>query len=170
MKPLELLELFLLLLLACTSRVEVPEPTCDPPGPLVFAPPSGFTPEQQLEIYNAAAVWNEVTLDTHRIVFSAYGTWRILSWPPAVPWLTGQWTPYHVMLIRPGRDDVGPISLHEFGHALGLEHIASPGSLMCGEDAAPTDEERPGYCAVRRDGRPFTSDDIAECRRVGACP
>lgn len=169
---------------ACVSAAPAPHPqttvldqtptcpTCPPPpGPYEFYPPSGFIDEHIVAIKAAAAELDKNTNADHKITFSERGTRRILAWyPEPLPrgYLAGQWLwSYGVMLIRPGETEIFGISLHEFGHALGMHHIASPGSVMCGQDKAPPGAPD-GWCGPSS-ATTLTADDRRECARVGAC-
>ena len=170
-------------LTACAATPSVQAPTttiidqtttspCPLPGPYEFYPPSGFTPAHEQEIRAAAAKLNAITDEHHQITFSERGTNRILAFNPEplpVGYLTGQWlSAYGVMLILPGTSPVYGVALHEFGHAVGMEHIASPGSVMCSQTKAPSEDVSSGWCGSAS-ATELSGDDKIECVRVGAC-
>lgn len=101
--------------------------------------------------------WNTHTLPDHRCTIDGEH-WRIVrDWPSGGP-CEGkpgcERTEEHTIWIAPVPDDTATkaIALHELGHALGLSH--TDGGIMDPDEL----------------GTEITPIDIAECRRVGACP
>lgn len=145
--------LLLLLLVAC-SDTPPPLVECEPAGPYTFYPAA-----EERAIETEMAKWNAVTVEGRRLSFSLHGHQRILLMRPYEPSFQGQWLTDGVMFLEPG-PELGERALHELGHALGLGHVDVRGAVMCG---APFD------CGPTRP-RELTAADIAEGRRVGACP
>jgi hypothetical protein len=123
--------------------------------PLAFAVDPTFVPSEHDEIARAADDWNARTVSSKRITFDG-SSWRILKRAPDSGYNGYTDGRAHIIQISPesGRDGAGfyAVSLHEFGHALGLNHTTT-GVMM------------PFTVSVE-----FTPEVMAECRRAGACP
>lgn len=110
-----------------------------------------FTAGQQDEIQRAADAWNAFTVRPVRLTDD--GDWLIL--PALVP---GGWLGYsqprrRLIRVSPMTpdDQIYAVALHELGHALGLRHVSQ------------------GVMDPTRQTVDFSEQDMAECRRVGAC-
>lgn len=112
----------------------------------------GFTPDETNIIAQAAAKWNAVTLPEKQITFNG-DHWLIVKeqTPPG----TAGWTVAYTRRISvlPGltADQTYRIALHEFGHSIGLMHLANG---VMNPDNIQTE---------------FSAEDMAECHRVNAC-
>lgn len=129
---------------------------CGRPEPRV-AVSTEFTPEESAAIAKAAAKWNTIVRTP---VHVDGGPWQMIKAEPPdykSKGFIGQ-TDYpgkHIW-IMPG---LAPelfyaLVLHEFGHMLGLHHVQGAAVMN------PT---------VKREQTEFTSADIEECQKVGAC-
>lgn len=109
-----------------------------------------FTKAQASEITRAANRWNEFTQRTVHIVSD--GDWLVVpaTSPKGLGYAQGNRRLIRISPITPD-DQVFAVALHEFGHALGLNHV--PQGVM--------DPERQTI--------EFSAEDMAECRRCGAC-
>jgi predicted Zn-dependent protease len=109
-----------------------------------------FKQQQRSEITRAANAWNELASRNVNIVDN--GEWLVVS--AASPHGLG-YAQGHRRLIRisPSTpdDQVYAVALHEFGHALGLHHTTK------------------GVMDPDRQTIDFSPEDLAECRRAGAC-
>lgn len=145
--------LFALVLAGCGGGVLLP-----PPRSLDVS--SEFTPEQQAEIANSAERWNART--TRPLLVLHGGRWSVLRRQPDGPFVGLTVASTHTVLLAPSETDVSWVSLHELGHVLGLSHVCH--GVMWGTNPPP-----PPGCMADHPETDFTDEDIAECRRVGAC-
>lgn len=114
-----------------TTASEAAPVVCAAEGPFAFYPP----PEEiRPDVERAFAAWTKVAATDHELTVSPLGHQRIVLWPPSVEGFTAQWSPDGIMFVRPNLPDVYERVLHEAGHALGMEHVPFPGSVMCAND------------------------------------
>lgn len=128
-------------LIACTSVSMSISFSIDP----------AFTPSEQEEIKRAAGAWNTIAKD--HITFDG-ASWHIVKRDPGPGRPNGLCqSGQRLVLIRP--EPYGAttyaVAIHEFGHVLGLGHVAA--GVMNPVNASTQ----------------FTDQDLTECRRVGAC-
>ncbi len=127
-------------LVACTNQ----------PPHYVFAPDPDLTPDQIAVLHTAAAQWNAVS--DIPISFDQNGLFIRLA--PMNPGTQGLDYASEGIEIAPNLkpDRFYNVALHEFGHAIGLQHINHPGVM----DPQATQHV-------------FSTEDLTECHRVGAC-
>lgn len=113
-----------------------------------------FTERQQSEIRRAASHWNAFTTRAVTFAPEGEGDWIILSAKVTLDRLGYAQRKRRIIRINPVTpdDQVYAVALHEFGHALGLGHV------------------KKGVMDPDRQTIVFSEDDMAECRRAGACP
>jgi hypothetical protein len=171
--------LALLVLAACTAPVAPPPPAvenvtiasgCDEVGPLTFYPPTGFSVAVTPKIMTAADVWTPHVRVP--ITFSERGHLRVLNYRPSYPGLAGQHPGgLDIILIDPAVDDAlkPAVARHEYGHAFGMDHVAVPGSIMCGVPERPDAPPAPPDldCGPSIPSEPSLAD-LAELVRIGA--
>lgn len=113
-----------------------------------------FTDHQQAEIRRAADDWNKLTVRDVTFAPEGEGDWLILPASVTLNRLGYAQRKRRLIRINPVTPDeqIYAVALHELGHALGLGHV--PKGVM--------DPDRQTIV--------FSDEDMAECRRVGACP
>jgi hypothetical protein len=167
---------FPLLVALCVACAAVPTDAPERSPPLAknaWHPPSGFTPEGAADFERGFFEWNPHLKPEERFAFDLRSPRRILALaPPPLPVgrLTGQYLggDWEVILVDTSEPrDVFGIALHEAGHALGLDHVAQPGAVMCGEDKAPDPSTKAGWCGPY--ARALTAWDLDACVAVGPC-
>jgi hypothetical protein len=121
-----------------------------PPTDFTISP--SFTAEEREALTRAADAWNRVA--PARIALEG-GAWRVERRRPPDGYIGWTDAHAHVVVIDPkleGETFYAAV-LHEFGHSIGLGHIKEAGVMN--PVVGATD---------------FSAADMAECRRVGACP
>jgi hypothetical protein len=127
----------LMLLTSCTT-------------PLAFDVSPAFDAEERAQIAQAAADWNARTVPAMQITLAG-GDWRLVKETPPGGYDGARFASRHLIMISPDdRVSTYSIALHEFGHAIGLEHTTT--GVM-----HPVAEHE------------FTPEVMAECARVVAC-
>lgn len=160
----------LLLLLALSAGCAVPAGRPAPPCEL-FALSTDFTPTERSAVHTAVERWNarsELTIclklqETGAPLTAERAIVRVTR--GSEDWATVETThPDFAGFMEPHRRTITivgelglvtttRVTLHEIGHAFGLEHTPAP-SIMHEWDGTADD---------------LTEIDIVECRRVGAC-
>jgi hypothetical protein len=112
---------------------------------------SSFSDHEQSSVRLAADSWNAIA--SHKVTFNSDADWLILRADTTGGSLGLEQASRHLIRISPltPDDQVYAVALHELGHALGLGHV-------------PTGVMDPIHQTMV-----FSDDDMAECRRVGAC-
>lgn len=138
---------------------------------VAFVVDPAFSPSEDMELARAAREWNALTKPDHRIVLTG-GAWSVVKQAPADGY--NGYTMGHEVEIAPGTPgaSVYAVAKHEFGHALGLGHVCR-GPLDMPRATVPQCDVDGGGVGVMDPMNVvtvFSPLDIAECRRVGACP
>ena len=152
----------------CVSPTPLPPvvPGCD----AVYAVLPGFANSERAGLVRANERWNAFGNKTYCLVDAAPGdsehTIRSIHYGgPEWQQVSKDFGGANILGLYIGKadnivivDSMSPdlfelVALHEFGHARGLDHVDAPGIMHAGIGTA-TD---------------FTSNDLLECVRVGAC-
>jgi hypothetical protein len=112
-----------------------------------------FTQSQGAEIQRAADVWNSLSVRPITFAPQGQGDWLILPASVTLNRLGYAEPKRKLIRINPVTPDnqIYAVALHEFGHAIGLGHV------------------KHGVMDPDHQTMAFSAEDIAECRRVGAC-
>lgn len=119
---------------------------------LHFAIDKSFTEIEVREIHRAAEEWNKIAL--RKITFGDDGKYYIDEVEKTDLGYNGFFTRKRRLIQidnETGGVSVYAIALHEFGHALGLNHVNN------------------GIMNPNKVTTEFSAEDMAECRRVRAC-
>lgn len=138
---------------------------------LSFDVDRAFAPDQRDHILWRLDEWNAITLD-HRKLSIDGSVWRVASEDPQTGFNGHCSSRSRRIKIMPelAPELTGVVAKHEFGHAIGLQHLceilpkdaARTGHPVCGAYSRGVMD--PGHVTAD-----FSEADFAECRRVGAC-
>ncbi len=157
------LALVCLFVLACSS------------GPLSVAVDRAWSPADSSEIRRAAADLNAITFESSKILFDG-DDWFVARRAPENGWNGVTYRNSQRIEIHPEASSRGSsiyrVAKHEFGHALGMNHTcfwdmaigATTGNRPCDPSHSIGVMDPVGNTDT------LTAFDLAECRRVEACP
>jgi hypothetical protein len=154
--------LLALALVACADDPPRQDAACavGPPSTAPAVASLGFTEEDAGGWGAAAFAWDQVVVPerwvTCAVPWCAVGDerWTLTKTPPQLPYIGSADRASMELNVGSGfpAADYRAFAKHELGHAIGLKHTAT------------------GVMAERIETEEFTTDVMAECRRVGACP
>ncbi len=138
---------------------------------LAFAVDPAFPPSERGEIAQAAATWNTVTVQDKQIVVDG-GEWTIQRAAPDGGWNGITYAALRLIYIHPKHPGATAyaVALHEFGHALGLQHLCASDAVGDVASNVPCDPSVSlGVMDPTHVEDELSTADMAECRRVEAC-